>query len=199
MKRLLNLTTLTGVIVSLATAASAQTALEAASTIEGTYEGEWTMYRVEAGEPVASASWTDVLTAGPAVDEADRASVEVTDVMTFGDGTERTSVMREGYLKEPGTDQAANRYYQFDDTMVVYHQLSPHDWTFWTEPTEGELWALGFNPAQVVSASHVTTRSTTELGTDHVTRVTTIVYNDDTGQPRAIQFVSLQGTHRRVS
>jgi hypothetical protein len=196
MKRLLNLTMIAA-IATVSLPVFAQTALEAASAIEGVYEGEWTMYRLEGGVPVVAATWTDVMTVGPPIDEPDRAFVEATDVMTFADGTVRTIVLREGFLKVPGTDLAGDRYYQLGDTMAVYRQLSPHDWVFRTEPSQDEMWGLGLNPEQVVSASHVTTKSMTEDGTHHITRLTTVLYNDDEGT-ESVQFVSLRGTHRRV-
>jgi hypothetical protein len=182
------------------TAIAAESALDTAQKITGKYLGQWTMYGVAAGQIVEKAAWTDVLEAGKATESNGRAFVEVTNVMTFLDGKTLTVAFIEGYTANAdGT--AGDRFYEIQGKTTLFKRLTDNDWAYQTTPDPGELWFLGFNPKDVLSASHVTTKTTTyegDLETDHVTRLTTIQWKDADGKIKSMQFVSMKGTHTRL-
>lgn len=177
-----------------------ESALDSVKKIVGTYTGNWTMYGIESGIIVEKAAWTDVLTAGNPKLGNGRAYVDVSDVMTFQDGSVRTSNFLEGYL-ENSDKTAGERFYEIHGNIMKFKKLTDNDWTYHSVPDLGELWFLGFtSPQNVISSSHVTTKSTTYEGvidTDHVTRVTTVQWSGDDGSIKSIQFVSMKGEHRR--
>jgi hypothetical protein len=194
---------LNAILVGFAFVAHAQASatFEAAKKIAGKYTGTWTMYGIENGKVARKAAWTDVLTAGNPTEEKDRAFVQVSDVMTFTDGTTRTSNFIEGYISN-ADGSVGDRFYDLGGTTTHFKQLTQNDWSYQATPADGELWFLGFDPKTVVSASHVAIKTTTfdgSLDTDHVTRMTTIQWKDATGALKSTQFVSLQGEHRRMA
>ena len=193
-----------GLSLSLMAAAStsmaAESALDAARRITGKYTGRWSMYGLVSGSVVEKASWTDVLEAGSATERSGRALVEVTDLMTFPDGSTRASQFIEGYMVN-ADGSAGDRFYEIQGEVTIFKKLTDRDWAFQTAPEPGELWFLGFNPRDVIYASHVTTKTTTHEGgtdTDHVTRLTTIQWRTADGKLHASQFVSMKGEHTRT-
>lgn len=187
-------------VFAFATSAHASTpAFEATKKIAGKYTGTWTMYSFANDTVIQKAAWTDVLTADTPTEEKDRAFVQVSDVMTFADGTTRTTKFTEGYFSNPdGT--IGDRFYDYSGATTLFKKLTENDWTYQSTPSDFELRTLGFDPKTVISASHVATKTTTYEGpidTDHVTRVTTIQWKDKTGTTKSIQFTSLTGTHTR--
>ncbi|MBI3534224.1 MAG: hypothetical protein HY072_01880 [Deltaproteobacteria bacterium] len=177
-----------------------ESALEATKKIVGQYNGQWTLYGTSAGKVVEKTTWTDVLTAENPIEKTGRSFVEITDVMTFHDGTTRTSKFIEGYFTNPD-GSAGDRFYEINGKPVSFKKLSENDWTFHTTLDAGELWFLGFNPTNVLLATQVTTKSTTydgKIDTDHITRVTTIQWKDTDGLVKSTQFVSMKGLHKRV-
>ena len=187
-------------LIGAARAQAGGSALDEAKKIEGAYTGSWALYGVVDGNVVIKSRWTDVLTATEPVQNPGRAFVNVTDVMTFADGSLKTSRFQEGYFANAdGT--AGDRFYEMNGSTVVFRKLTDNDWAFYTVPNEGELRFLGFDPKAVISASHMTVKATTFQGggsTDHVTRVTTVQWKDAAGTLMSIQFVSMNGSHTRT-
>ena len=178
-----------------------ESALAAAGKIAGSYTGNWAIYGVVDGNVVMKSKWTDVLTATEPVQSPGRAFVSVTDDMTFADGSVKTTKFEEGYfVNADGT--AGERFYELNGSAVVFRKLTDNDWAFYTVPSEEELRFLGFDPKTVLSASHITVKTTTlqaNTETDHVTRITTVQWKDAAGSIMSIQFVSMNGTHARIS
>lgn len=179
---------------------AAETALEATQRIAGKYTGEWTMFALENGAVVEKVKWTDALVAENPTQDSDGAHVDVTDIMKFSDGSSRVSKFQEGYYaKEDGS--VGDRYYEIMGQRISFKKLTDNDWTFQNTPSSWELPSLGFDPKTVISASHVTTKTTTydgNIDTDHVIRITTIQWRDANGAVRSEQFVSMKGYHTRV-
>lgn len=200
MKTLLGLALALGAMTIGCASTGAESALDAASKIAGTYTGQWSMYGLADGHVVEKASWTDRLEAGHSVEDHGRAYVEVTDTMTFANGQTRTSKFIEGYSAKPD-GSAGDRFYEIGGTATHFKKLTERDWVYQATPDPGELWFLGVNPQDVVFASHVTTKTTTFEGpidTDHVTRLTTIQWKDADGKIHSTQFVSMKGEHART-
>jgi hypothetical protein len=179
---------------------AAESALDAAKRISGKYTGQWKMYGIAGGLVVEKASWTDVLEASDATESKGKAFVEVTDVMTFRDGTTRTTKFIEGYVAN-ADGSAGDRFYEIQGKTTFFKKLTDRDWVYQATPDPGELWFLGFDPKDVISASHVATKTTTyegNLDTDHVTRLTTIQWRDTSGSTQTTQFISMKGAHART-
>ncbi|HEX4924785.1 MAG TPA: hypothetical protein VFV50_11895 [Bdellovibrionales bacterium] len=200
------MTQILGFIVFMAgvlTPALAETppALAEARKISGRYLGRWTVYGLERGELVVKTKWSDTLTAGDARLEGGRAVVDVTTQMTFIDGSQRTLQFREGYFLLPD-GSAGERFIENQGQVTLVKRLSPNDWALQTVPQPEELRFLGFDPSIVLSASHVTTKTTTYKGavdTDHVARFTTVQWkNTATGAIETTQFLSMIGVHKRI-
>jgi hypothetical protein len=80
------------------------------------------------------------------------------------------------------------------------HKLGEGSWASSADADPRELKSLGF--ANVSSARHVLVKVvTSEQGveTHRISRVTTVQWKDSEGKDRALQFVSLQGFHKRQS
>jgi hypothetical protein len=190
-----------GLLLLSGTAFAADPVFDAAAKIAGKYSGHWALYGVADGKVVEKASWTDTLTATNPTRAAGKAYVDVTDLMTFPDGTTRTSTFQEGYL-ESADGSVGERFYDIHGQKTLFRKLTDNDWSYQSGVDAGELWFLGFNPKTVVTASHVAVKSTTLEGnvdTDHVTRVTTIQWRDVDGSLKSVQFVSMKGEHTRVA
>jgi len=185
-------------LVILGGPAIAETSLEATQRIAGTYHGEWVMYKYKDAQSVELTRWTDELVAKNPMINGNRAEISIENKMVFRDGSVRVSNFVEGYLTNHD-GSAGNRFYEINSQLIIYVKLSPNDWTFYSSISEGELWALGFDPVTVKSSSHVTTRSVTFQNgkdTDYITRVSTVQWIES-GVLKTAQFVSLEGKHSR--
>lgn len=170
------------------------------AAIAGNYSGEWTMYGMdEKGQIVKRAAWKDILKAENPVIKGERAFVTITDAMSF-EGTSappRTSTGIEGYLINK--DGSLGDYFmEFGQTNYRMQRLSKDVWSYAVAASPQELASLGFT--NVVSGQHVMVKVVTyEQGTEthRITRLTTVNWKDAEGKDRWIQFVSLQGFHKR--
>jgi hypothetical protein len=168
----------------------------------GTYTGSWTMFGIdEKGEVVKRMAWTDTIKAEKPEVKGDRAYVSTTDVMTFEGGKIPPFKVqgKEGYfLKKDGglgdyfieTSGQTNRMVKVGDNV----------WSYTTPAAAQELGRLGFPKG--ASGQHVLVKVvTSEQGveTHRVSRVTTVSWKDKDGKERVLQFVSLQGYHKRQS
>jgi hypothetical protein len=170
------------------------------TAMQGTYKGVWTSFGVDdQGRIVKRMSWTDTMKAeGPAL-EGDRAFVNTTDEMVF-DGA-RIPPMKitgtEGYLIKPGGTLGDN-FIKMYGQEYRWRQLGDNAWAYAAPASPQELAQLGF--AKVISGQHVVTKAVNmEQGveTHRITRVTTVNWRDASNEDRWIQFVSLQGVHKR--
>ena len=189
------------ILLMSAVAHGTESALDATKRIAGKYTGQWSMFAFNDGKVVERAACTDVLIASHVTEDNERAYVEVIDVMTFPDGSTRTSKFIEGYYAN-SDGSAGDRFYEIQGKITIFKKLSENDWAYYAQPETGELWFLGFNPKDVISSSHIATKTTTyedKIDTDHVTRVTTVQWKDANGTTQTSQFISLKGQHRRVA
>lgn len=170
--------------------------------LAGTYAGAWTTYGLApGGSVVARMSWKDVMRAEEPALDGDVAYVRTTDDMTF-EGEVRPPLRvngREGYVLRP--DGTPGEY--FVETFGERHtlnRLAPDTWAYSTTADPRELAGLGF-PAGA-AGRHVVVKVVTREGgveTHRISRVTTVHWKDADKKERTLQFVSLQGYHRRVS
>jgi hypothetical protein len=168
--------------------------------LEGTYSGAWTMFGIdEKGEIVKRMTWTDTMKAGSPEVKGERAYVTTTDEMTF-EGAKGPPFKVEGkegyYLTKDG---GLGDY--FIETYGQVHRLAKlgvNVWSYAAPAAEQELARLGLPKG--ASGQHVVVKVvTTEQGveTHRVSRVTTVIWKDKDGKERVLQFVSLQGYHKR--
>jgi hypothetical protein len=168
--------------------------------LAGTYTGAWTMYGIdEKGEVVKRMTWTDTMKADSPEVKGERAYVATADEMTF-EGAKGPPLKVEGkegyYLKKGG---GLGDY--FIETRGQVHRLAKlgdNVWTYAAPAAEQELARLGFPKG--TSGQHVVVKVvTTEQGaeTHRISRVTTVRWKDKDGKENALQFVSLQGYHKR--
>jgi hypothetical protein len=170
--------------------------------LAGTYAGAWTMYGIdEKGEVVKRMAWTDTMTAGRPEVKGDRAYVTTADEMTF-DGAKGPPFKVEGaegyYLAKGGG--LGDSFIEAHGQVHRLAKLGDDVWTYAAPAAEQDLARLGFPKG--ASGRHVVVKVvTTERGveTHRVSRVTTVSWKDKGGTERALQFVSLQGYHKRQS
>ena len=120
--------------------------------------------------------------------------------MNFQGGGVRETHFLEGFYKDKD-GVAGDRFYEVNGAVVKFKKLNQNTWIFETPVDPGELSFLGFDPKKVVSAVHTTTKVTTyegEKDTDHITRLTTVQWKEDSGTLQSIQFVSMKGYHTRI-
>lgn len=176
---------------------------EAAKEVQalvGTYIGSWTMFGIDdKGEVVKRMAWTDIMKAdGPDV-KGDRAFVNTTDEMKFEGGRIPPIKVQgmEGYLLR--SDGALGDYFvETAGQTNRFVKVGENVWTYTAQATAEELRRLGFpNGAtgQHVLVKVVTKEQDTE--THRISRLTTVNWQDAEGKELALQFVSLQGFHKR--
>jgi hypothetical protein len=168
--------------------------------LEGTYIGSWTMFGIDdKGAVVKRLSWTDTMKAERAEMRGDRAFVVTTDEMSFEGGNipARKVEGREGYF----FDKDGNLGDYFIESSNQVHRmarLGEHVWSCATPAVEQELIQLGFPKG--TSGQHVIVKVVTneqEVETHRVSRLTTVTWKDKEGSQQTLQFVSLQGHHKR--
>jgi len=166
----------------------------------GTYTGSWTIFGIDGkGEVVKRMAWTDTVKADKPEVKGDRAYVSATDEMMFEGGKipPFKSQFKEGYfLKKDGglgdhfieTSGQTNRLVKLGDNVSTYTTPAPAQ----------ELGRMGF--PQDASGQHVVVEVITKeqgVETHRITRLTTVSWKDKEGQEHWLQFVSLQGFHKR--
>jgi hypothetical protein len=168
--------------------------------LAGVYRGTWSMYGIdEKGASVKRMAWTDVMTASSPVVERGRAFVSTLDEMTFEGG--RIPPMKikgtEGYFVAP--DGTLGDYFiEANGQTHRVTKLGQNTWVYTTAAYPQELSQLGFK--DVVSGQHTVIKTVTSedgLETHHSSRVTLVNWKDAAGKSRWIQYVSLEGVHRR--
>jgi hypothetical protein len=166
----------------------------------GTYSGAWKLFGIDAqGQVVVRNTWTDTMKADRPVRDAERAWVSTEDVMTFEGqpGAPFKLSGKEGYhLNRDGT---LGEYFieTFGQTYRM-QKLAEGIWTYAVDASPQELAQLGF--PQGAAGRHVAVKVVTKeagVETHRVSRVTTVSWRDGDGKERWLQFVSLQGFHKR--
>jgi hypothetical protein len=166
----------------------------------GTYTGSWTMYGINAkGAVVPQYTWTDTIKAGSPQVKGDRAYVTTTGKMTF-EGGKIPPVKIEGkegyFLKKEGG--LGDYYIEMFGQVNRIAKLADNVWSYATKATEQELVRLGFPKG--VSGQHVLVKVVVKeegVETHRISRLTTVRWKDKEGKERTLQFVSLQGYHKR--
>jgi hypothetical protein len=186
-----------------AAAATANTAIVTpdadVNALLGTYVGSWSTFAIDAsGQVTSEMAWTDTITAVGPVDEPDRRYVNTTDVMIFSGGRipPQRVAGKEGYLRN--ADGTLGGYFvEVMGQTTRMQRVAPDIWTSVTDAAPRELAALGVG----ATGRHVLVKvvSTEQGGETHrISRLTTVHWTAADGTPRAAQFVSLQGVHRRI-
>lgn len=179
---------------------SSQVVPKAVRDLEGTYLGSWTLFGIdEESEVVKIASWTDTIKAeNPQVDD-EQAYVLTTSEMVF-DGSDAPPVEftgKEGYFLMP--DGSLGDY--FIETFGQISKSTQLDENVWISVTPASAEDLAsYRLPNDSSGQHVLVKVvTSDEGSEihRITRVTTVTWTDQAGQDRSIQFVSLQGFHKR--
>lgn len=168
--------------------------------LEGTFTGSWTMYGIDDKlEVVKKMAWTDTIKATAAEVKGDRAQVTTTDEMTFEGGKAPPFKVegKEGYfLKKDGG--LGDYFIESFGQVNRMTKLGDNVWTYAAPAAEQELLRLGFPKG--ATGQHVLVKVVTkEQGaeTHRISRLTTVTWADAAGKERVLQFVSLQGYHKR--
>lgn len=168
----------------------------------GTYAGSWVMYGIDdMGEVVKKMAWTDTMKASAPEVKGDRAQVTTTDEMTFEGGRIPPFKVpgKEGYfLKKDG---GLGDYF-IEAAGQIHRMVKVGDGveSYVATAAPEELVRLGF--PKEAKGQHVLVKVVgKEQGaeTHRISRVTTVSWTDKSGQERVLQFVSLQGHHKRQS
>jgi hypothetical protein len=168
--------------------------------LTGTFTGAWALFGIdETGQPVKKMAWTDIIEAeNPAV-KGDRAYVTTTDEMSFEGG--KIPPMKvtgaEGYFINPGGGLGNYFIESMGQTYSVL-KLSDNVWTYTMSASPQELAYLGFS--KTISGQHVIVKVVgREEGkeTHRISRLTTVKWRDAEGKEKWIQYLSLQGFHKR--
>ena len=137
--------------------------------------------------------------AGNATSEAGRAFVTTMDEMVFEGGRPPAMKIKgeEGYLLN--RDGTLGEYYikTFGQEYRM-RKLDGNVWTYAASASPQELAQAGFS--NVRSGQHVVVKVVNQeegVETHRITRVTTVNWTDTAGKSRWLQFVSLEGVHRR--
>ena len=166
----------------------------------GTYSGSWKSFGIDAqGQVVQVNGWTDTMKAQNPVRNAARSWVSTEDVMVFEGraGAPFKVPGKEGY--RINADGTLGEYFieTFGQTYRM-QKLAEGIWTYVTDASAQELSQAGF-PRGAAGRHVVVKVVTTEAGveTHRISRVTTVSWHDKEGKERWLQFVSLQGYHKR--
>jgi hypothetical protein len=170
------------------------------SDLVGTYTGTWTMFGIdEKGDVVKRMSWTDTMKAEKPEVKGDRAYVSTVDDMTFEGG--RIPPFRiegkEGYLlKKDGS--LGDYFIESSGQTNKMVKVGDNVWSYTTPAAAQEMTRLGF--PKDASGQHVVVKVVTReqgVETHRISRLTTASWKDSEGKERWLQFVSLQGYHKR--
>jgi len=168
--------------------------------LTGTFTGAWTLLGIdEKGQPVKKMAWTDIIKGENPVVKGDRAYITTTDEMSFEGG--KMPPMRiagtEGYFINQSGSLGNYFIESFGRTYPVL-KLSDNVWTYTMPATPQELAQLGF--AKIISGQHVIVKVISQeegKETHRISRVTTVNWRDAEGKEMWIQYISLQGFHKR--
>jgi len=171
------------------------------NAIAGTFAGSWTRFGIDGqGQVVKMGAWTDTMKAENPARNDDRAYVTTTDDMIFEGqpspmkigGTEGYFINKDGSL--------GDYYFESFGQITRMREMAKDVWVGATPADARELTQLGFPSGS--SAGHVLVKIITHedgVETHRISRVTTVNWKDQDGKGHCIQYVSLQGFHKRRS
>jgi hypothetical protein len=168
--------------------------------LEGIYTGSWTLYGIDdKGKVVKRMGWTDTIKAGSAEVKGDRAYVTTTDEMKFEGGKIPPFKVtgREGYFLKKGGG-LGDYFIETNGQVHRMAKLADNVWSYAAPAAGQELIRLGFPKG--ASGQHVLVKVVTReqgVETHRISRVTTVSWKDKEGKEQTLQFVSLQGYHKR--
>ena len=173
---------------------------EEVRALQGVYTGSWTMHGIDDRDQIAKRmAWTDVMKVDSPRIEGDRAFVSTMDEMTFEGGRIPPVKVQgqEGYFLKP--DGGLGDYFiETFGQVTRMTRLADNVWVYAAQAPPQELAQLGFPSG--ASGQHVLVKVITreqDIETHRISRLTTVVWVDKKGEPRTLQFVSLQGFHKR--
>jgi hypothetical protein len=166
----------------------------------GTYVGDWTIYGIDAkGAVVKRFAWSDTLKVGNPQVKDNRAFITWTDEKVFEDGKIPPNRVegREGYvLKRDGS--LGDYFIEAHGQTSRLVKLADNVWTYTAPASPQELVGLGFPKG--ASGQHVLVKVITKeqsVEAHRISRLTTVSWRDADGNDRGVQYVSLQGHHKR--
>jgi len=175
---------------------------QAVRELAGTYTGSWTMFGIdESGKTVKRLAWTDIIKADNPEVKGDRAFVSTTDEMTFEGGQIPPYKIqgKEGYfLKKDGG--LGEYFIEIAGQTNRLVKVGDNVWSYSTPAAADDLGRLGFPKG--ASGQHVLVKVVTKeqgVETHRISRLTTVSWQDKEGKERWLQFISLQGFHKRQS
>ena len=169
--------------------------------LAGVYRGTWTLYGLDQnGTPGKRASWTDTLTAANPTVADGKAFVATLDEMTFDNARIPPTTVkgREGWFLAPDGKTLQEYFIETNGQVQHVSKLGQNVWVYTAAAQPAELAQLGISGA--LSGQHTLVKVvTTEDGveTHHITRISTVNWKDAVGKNHWIQYVSLEGVHRR--
>ena len=178
---------------------TAQEVPKEVKALAGTYTGSWSMFGLDQkGTIVAKMSWTDVLEAQNPVVKDGQAYVTTIDNMVFEGNIPPQKVMgKEGYfLNEDGS--LGDYFIEMAGQKLKMIKIDQDVWTYTSSVNPYEYSIMGFT--DVLFAKHVLVKVITledEVETHRISRVTTVHWTGKDHKEQWIQFISLQGIHRR--
>lgn len=180
--------------------ASSQVVPQAVRDLAGTYVGSWTLFGIDEERKVVKlASWTDTIKAENPQMDGEQAYVLTTNEMVFDDSAAPpvNFTGKEGYFLRP--DGSLGDYFiETFGQLSKSTQLGENIWISVTPASAEDL--ASYRLPHDSSGQHVLVKVvTSEEGTEihRITRVTTVAWTDQAGQDQSIQFVSIQGFHKR--
>ena len=164
----------------------------------GTFHGKWTMFGInDKGDVVKRMAWTDTITCANPQTSDDKVFVTTISEMAIeGSTTKRKWEGKEGYFLNK--DKSLGSYFiESRGQVQKMVKLNDTTWTYVSPAASQELASLGF-PAGA-TGEHVLVKVVTKensVETHRISRVTTVSWKKD-GQEHWLQFVSLQGYHKK--
>ena len=172
---------------------------EEVKALAGTYTGSWSMFGLDQeGTIVKKMSWTDVLEAQNPVVKDGRAYVTTIDNMVFeGNIPPQKVTGKEGYvLNEDGS--LGDYFMEMAGQTLKMIKIDQDVWIYTSPVNPYEYSIMGLT--NVLFAKHVLVKVITredEVETHRISRVTTVHWTGKENKEQWIQFISLQGIHRR--
>jgi hypothetical protein len=167
--------------------------------LAGSYAGEWTMFGIDdKGNVVRKMSWTDKVAATHPEIKGDRAFVSINDDMTFEGGRGKFKVTgSEGFfLKKDGT--VGDHFAETFGSLHLMVSLADNVSSYAAPVSAQEIGMMGF--PKDATGQHVLVKVTLKedgVETHRVTRLSTVTWKDKESKERTLQFISLQGYHKR--
>jgi hypothetical protein len=170
------------------------------SDLTGTFTGEWSMFGIDAsGQVVKKMSWTDIIKTENPVIKGDKAFVTTIDEMSFEGGKipPRKFQGTEGYFINQ--DGSLGEYFiESSGQITKMQRLEKNVWAYATAASTQEMMQLGFT--NVASAQHTLLKVVIQdngAETHRITRITTVNWKDKEGKEHWMQYISLQGFHKK--